>query len=114
MYPMHQKKVKPVSNNAPMYPVWILTQDGAPVRQVGAWADAEEALVHTARIMKKMGCPALSARNQGGSLWGLLVFDPTHSFPVAMLIEGSVLTDLDGRPSTEPTGVVATTPLISE
>ena len=52
MYPMHQKKVKPVSNNAAMHPVWILTQDGAPVRQVGAWADAEEALVHTLGVAR--------------------------------------------------------------
>ncbi len=102
-----------------MFDIWTVNKNAQPIEQVGSEDDPQVALVVAAQILKKCGSPALDARNlDGDGVWpdepSLIVFDPTMTIPMGVVIVGSMLTDSDGSMSRTSVGAVPLTRAISE
>ena len=103
-----------------MFDIWIVNKDAHPVERVGAEDDPNVALMVAAQILKKCGSPALDARNleTPDFVWpfepSLIVYDPTTTIPVRVVVVGSTLTERDGSLARTPVGAVPLTRTISE
>lgn len=103
-----------------MFDIWIVNKDVQPIERVGAEDDPNVALVVAAQILKKCGSPALDARNLDVPVHGwphepsLIVYDPTTTIPVRVVVVGSTLTERDGSLARTSVGAVPLTRTISE
>jgi hypothetical protein len=96
-----------------MFDIWTVNGDARPIERVGSEHDPHSALVIAARILKRCGSPALDARNLNvEGCWpyvpSLIVFDPTATIPLRIVVVGSMLTEQDGTMAETSVGVIPT------
>lgn len=83
-----------------MYDVWIVNRASMAKITLGAsTGDVHESLASASRLLKGMGAPVLEARNvtdpwhTGTKAPSMLVYDPSDTLLVAVVIEGACLSE---------------------